>query len=131
MNTLSIFELLPGLTEATVTASKIKAHVSIAILEARKAMNIDQKKLAEILNVSQAMVSKWESGHYNFSIEALAKIANKLNLELDVSLSPKKEDIKSIDISKFRSNNRFTAKYSYNDYVSNETDMEELTNECA
>lgn len=29
------------------------------------------------------MISKWESGEYNFTIEDLANICNKLNLDLE------------------------------------------------
>ena len=44
-----------------------------------------QKKL----NVSQGMVSKWESEDYNFTIESLAQIAEKLELNLEISLTRK------------------------------------------
>ena len=40
-----------------------------------------QKEFAKKLNVSQGMVSKWESEDYNFTIESLAQIAEKIRIE--------------------------------------------------
>ena len=35
------------------------------------------------MDVSQAMISKWESGEYNFTINTLNEICNKLNLDFN------------------------------------------------
>ena len=113
MKTMSIFELLPGLTKATHEASKIKAHISMAIFKARKALNLDQKGLAEKCDVSQAMISKWESGHYNFSIESLAEIADKLDLDLEVTLVSKERRVKPIELSKFTSDYKMSDKRTF------------------
>jgi DNA-binding XRE family transcriptional regulator len=58
--------------------------ISTAIFKYRLNHNLSQKKLAEKLGVTQAMVSKLESGDYNYTIEQLWKISSKLGLQFDV-----------------------------------------------
>lgn len=41
-----------------------------------------QKQFAEFMGVSQGMVSKWESGDCNFTLQSLVHIASKLNIPL-------------------------------------------------
>lgn len=86
MKKISICDLLPSLSEADLLASKLKVRVSDAIINNRKNMGLNQKQYAELIGVSQAMISEWESGHYNFSIESLSLIASKLNLKLEINL---------------------------------------------
>ncbi len=40
------------------------------------------------MNVSQGMVSRWESREYNFTIKTLNEICQKLNLHLQLDLTP-------------------------------------------
>lgn len=47
-------------------------------------MKLSQNKFAEYLGVTQAMVSKWESFRYNFTIEAIVDIFSKLNIPFDI-----------------------------------------------
>jgi DNA-binding XRE family transcriptional regulator len=58
--------------------------ISTAIFMYRTKHKLSQKKLAEKLGVTQAMVSKLESGDYNYTIEQLWKISQKLGLSFDV-----------------------------------------------
>lgn len=81
---LSIFE--DSLTSKDIISSQILADISVAITRERTDMNMTQKQFADYLNVSQGMVSKWESSDYNFSIKTLAAVAEKLDLDLNVSL---------------------------------------------
>lgn len=81
---LAIFE--ESLKSSDIVASQILADISVAIVKRRKEMNMTQKQFADYLNVTQGMVSKWESSDYNFSIRALADVAEKLDLDLNVSL---------------------------------------------
>lgn len=60
-------------------------EISTKIFDYRMANGWSQKKLAEVLGVTQAMVSKLESGEYNYTIEQLWKIASKLNWKLSIS----------------------------------------------
>ncbi len=58
--------------------------ISIALFDYREKHKLSQKKLAEILGVSQPMVAKLESGDYNYTIEQLWKIAAKLNFKFNI-----------------------------------------------
>ncbi len=51
-------------------------------------MNMTQKEFAEYMDVSQGMVSKWESREYNFTIRSLNEICEKLHLSLNLDMQP-------------------------------------------
>lgn len=72
--------------------------ISIKIFDYRIKHGINQKQLAELLNVSQSMVSKLESGEYNPTIEQLWKISKKLNLRFEILLTEYEMDEKSNEI---------------------------------
>ena len=60
--------------------------ISKTLVQYRIDHNLSQTGLAKILGVSQAMVSKYESGDYNISLVALAQLADKLGLSLNLEL---------------------------------------------
>lgn len=62
---------------------KVMVLVSATIRNTRKGMSMSQKEFAQHMNVTQAMVSKWESGQYNFSMETIIRIYDRLNLPLN------------------------------------------------
>ena len=70
--------------------------ISTAIYMYRSKHGLSQKKLAEKLGVTQSMVSKLESGDYNYTIEQLWKVSSKLGLQFDVIFEEAKTEI-SID----------------------------------
>lgn len=86
MKSITMKEMFPSITDADISASEIKYKISKAIYLKRKEMQMSQKRFAEFLNVTQGMVSKWESFNYNFTIEAITEIFSKLNLELNLSI---------------------------------------------
>ena len=49
----------------------------------RKAMNIDQAKLGEMLSVSSKTVSHWETGYTEPSINQLIMLANLFDVSVD------------------------------------------------
>ncbi len=53
----------------------ILENLSIQIIDYRRSHNLSQKGLAQKLGITQAMVSKMESGDYNFTVEHLHDIA--------------------------------------------------------
>ena len=57
--------------------------ISARIELKRKEMKMGQKEFAKYMGVSQGMVSKWESGEYNFTITTLHDICKKLNLTFE------------------------------------------------
>lgn len=58
--------------------------ISTAIFKYRVKHDLSQKKLAQKLGVTQSMVSKLESGDYNYTIEQLWKVSQKLGLKFKV-----------------------------------------------
>ena len=64
-----------------------KAKIASAILTKRYELKMSQTDFADYMNVSQAMVSKWESGENNFSISTIAEICEKLSMVFDISIS--------------------------------------------
>lgn len=83
-----IDELANQVTKGDLIASEQLAIISSVIVKSRLERKMSQKEFAQLLGVSQGMISKWESQNYNFSIEALANICDKLNLEMNVEIKP-------------------------------------------
>lgn len=64
------------------------AKISAKIEKCRQEMNMTQKEFAEYMDVSQGMVSKWESREYNFTIKSLNEICEKLQLCVSLDIQP-------------------------------------------
>ena len=86
-----IEKLADCLQNSDVMAAEQQAKIAAMIMRSRLDRQMSQKEFAEFMGVSQSMVSKWESEDYNFTIESLAKICDKLNLELDIEMRPYSE----------------------------------------
>lgn len=83
---MELFE--DSLSQADIVSATIQSKICTAILNERISRGLNQKEFAELLDVSQGMVSRWESSDYNFTINTIAKIAEKLDLLFDVTLAP-------------------------------------------
>ncbi|MGM0653056.1 MAG: helix-turn-helix transcriptional regulator [Bacillota bacterium] len=66
--------------------------ISTAIFKYRVKHDLSQKKLAQKLGVTQSMVSKLESGDYNYTIEQLWKVSQKLGFKFNVVFEEEDED---------------------------------------
>ena len=62
-------EFLPYVSSAEINAIRIKAVVAAVILKKRISLGMNQKEFASYMGVSQGMISKWESGNYNFTFD--------------------------------------------------------------
>lgn len=71
------------LTPAEIEANNQLALISAAIELWRVDHHMTQADFAKHMNVTQAMISKWESGEYNFSVKTLAEISAKLGMSLE------------------------------------------------
>lgn len=71
------------LSPSEITAADHLAHISAMIEMWRVDHGMTQKEFAEKMGVSQAMVSKWESGDYNFTIKTLAEISTSLQITME------------------------------------------------
>lgn len=78
-------------TLADINASKYLGKISAAIVQRRIDLKMTQKEFAEYVDVSQSMVSKWESSDYNFTVKGLAELAEKLNMELYINFKNYRE----------------------------------------
>ena len=88
----ALADLAQDFSLADVIATKLQAKIAIAITKKRLEYGMTQKEFAKKLNVSQGMVSKWESEDYNFTIESLAQI----ELNLEISLTPESDQYRKI-----------------------------------
>lgn len=78
-------DLFSDLSESDKTENRLVVAIATAILRNRKTLGLSQTDLANIIGVTQPMISQWESGDCNFSVETIAKIAEALNLKVDIS----------------------------------------------
>lgn len=76
-------------------------EISCQFIKYRLNNNLTQKDVADKLNISQAMVSKIESGDYNPTLDFLFKVAKKLNIDFNLTF----KDRNSVDNIKFHPNN--------------------------
>ena len=72
---------------AVVTQVELNANRQVALISAsielwRTEHDMTQAMFADFIGVTQAMVSKWESGEYNFTIKTLAEISDRLGVSL-------------------------------------------------
>ena len=74
---------------SVVETAKTALHIELSqtIREARKQLNLSQKELAEKMSVKQSMVSRWDSGECNYTIDTLVEIANALKLSVQCPLT--------------------------------------------
>lgn len=86
---LALFE--DNVDGADIISAKCMSELSSSIARKRLGLGLTQKQFAEHIQVSQTMVSKWEGGDYNFSIKSLAELADKLDMDLHVSLKEYRE----------------------------------------
>ena len=80
-------------SDEDMKVSLILAKISAKLSAKRLELQMNQKQFAKYLNVSQTMVSKWEKGDYNFTIDNLINIFGKLNMDLDIQLSEHRKKI--------------------------------------
>lgn len=79
------------ISKCDIYAAKNIAKVSAYICKKRNELKMTQKEFAKMMNVSQGMISKWESANYNFTIETISYIAEKLNATFDIEFMPESE----------------------------------------
>lgn len=66
-------------------------NVIRALIEARVSQNITQKELSERTGIAQTEISRLENGTRNPSIKLLQRLAEGMDMILNVSFTPKKE----------------------------------------
>ena len=75
--------------EDDIISAKLLSRISSKITKYRISKNMSQEDFANLLHVSQSMVSKIESCDYNFTIRQLVKLCNKMELVLNIDIDDK------------------------------------------
>ncbi len=65
-----------------VTVASIKEQVGQQIRAARKAKGLTQKELGEKLGVADSVITNYESGKQNLTIDTLQKVADVLGVDV-------------------------------------------------
>lgn len=63
------------------------ATVATRIRQERIKRGMSQKEFAKFMNVSQGMISKWESAEYNFTVDTLCEIFAKLESSISIQFT--------------------------------------------
>lgn len=88
--------LTNGISEEQLKIEKALAIISAKIYTKRAEMGLDQKSFAKVMGVTQGMISRWESGTYNFSISTLIGICEKLHLSFEPHIVDRELTIQNI-----------------------------------
>lgn len=83
-------DLFSELSREEKLEADLLADIAVQIHTRRTEMGMSQTEFAKFNNVTQAMVSKWESGEYNFTIQTLAKVFAKSGLSCTFDVGIKK-----------------------------------------
>ena len=89
--------LIKGISNEQLQIEKALAVISAKIYIKRTEMGLDQKAFAKYMGVTQGLVSRWESGSYNFSISTLINICEKLGLIFEPKII--EEELSSKNVS--------------------------------
>lgn len=97
---LNFFDDLSEDLKNEMELDSLLVDLACSIINYRIDNNITQKDLAEKLGISQAMVSKIESGDYNPSVGFLFNISKKLGLNLIVEFRKSPKVIPIVNLKK-------------------------------
>ena len=91
-NPWDIFDDIDKETKQEFELSDILVDIACKIINYRLDNDMTQKELANKLDITQAMVSKLESGEYNPSIGFLFKISKKLGWKFELTFEERHID---------------------------------------
>ena len=67
--------LTEGLSDEELLLASIQSDIAAAISTARTAKGLSQQELSNALGVTQGLVSRWENGDVNFTLQTLDEIS--------------------------------------------------------
>lgn len=82
-------DLFGELTKTEKKQARLRGMISAAIANERHAHNLSQKDFADMLGVTQGMISKLESSEYNMTLDKFVELLDKLDLEYEISINGK------------------------------------------
>lgn len=110
-NLLALFE--DTVQPEDIVYAKIASQASKHITRERLRLNMSQKEFADHIHATQSLVSRWESGKYNFSLKKLAEISVALDMDLHIYMTPRCAE-KTINISSHFTHTSWTNNTSAN-----------------
>lgn len=72
--------------------SRVKEQILNAFISMRKLKGITQQEVAERTGIKRTNIARIESGRYVPTIEVLVKLANALDMELEIRLKDKENN---------------------------------------
>jgi transcriptional regulator with XRE-family HTH domain len=88
--------LTEDMTAEQTAQARLCACVLMYLQDYRREHGMTQQQLAELLGVSQGMVSRWENAEENLTIGTLVKIATATGATVNLSFDPAREDYKKV-----------------------------------
>lgn len=86
MKTNDTYEFLSALSQSMsaedLMLAGLQGIIAAEIVRKRLSLHMTQKEFAEYMGVSQGMISKWEKGDSNFTLQTLVQIASKLDIQM-------------------------------------------------
>lgn len=70
------------LSAESLLLAGLQGVIAAEIVGKRLSLHMTQKAFAEYMGVSQGMISKWEKGDSNFTLQTLVQIASKLDIQM-------------------------------------------------
>ena len=80
--------LSSNISDEKLQLSVLQGLIAAEISMRRQNLGLSQQQLAEKMGVSQALVSRWETGDVNFTLSSLVKISFALDLSLQSPIVP-------------------------------------------
>lgn len=130
----SLFE--ESLSASDILSAKVNSQISTCITKERLKLHMNQAEFAKHIKASQSLVSRWESGDYNFSVKKIAEIASSLNLDInfslyDISFQREGNTVEYNDSAKFTRTICYSSKpssYNSKNYASPCSGLSSITN---
>lgn len=92
----STYELLSsfaaGFDAESLQLAGLQGLIASEISMRRQDMGLTQEQLAKRMDVSQGLISKWEAGETNFTLQTLVKIAAQLDIPMRSPYVSKSEE---------------------------------------
>ena len=113
------------LSPIDIMSAKAMSEASNSITQERIRLKMNQQNFANYIHASQSLISRCESGQYNFTIQKLAEIAVALDMDLTVKLRRKPELHISYNDEYSYASLPFQQTFVTNTRISNRTNNEE------
>ena len=74
------------------TQKQARKNLASQYVQCRKAKKLSQQDVADIIGVKRPNITRFENGSYNPTLDMLVKIAEALDMELQIQLVEKKQE---------------------------------------